>query len=193
MLHIDVPVRNEGLDALDRHMADWETLNNNEPFWRGLHSMDLAGAGRRGRVRPRGSIRRVLRHGARCLHQSPPWWMFGRNQGIVMTDVAPRPRIAKGARPLFLEPPHGETLLGMVLSLAAEVSTLADEVDELREELARARPDGGTPQSEVAARRAERRRAIIGRLLQVVLAGHRWRGGRAETRRVPGICESLSR
>jgi len=110
-----------------------------------------------------------------------------------MTDVAPRPRIAKGARPLFLEPPHGETLLGMVLSLAAEVSTLADEVDELREELARARPDGGAPQSEVAARRAERRRAIIGRLLQVVqqdIAGAEAEQRRAEYRE---FVESLSR
>lgn len=82
MLHIDVPVRNEGLDALDRHMADWETLNNNEPFWRGLHSMDLAGAAGAAGFAPEAVFDEFFDTGHVAFINRRPWWMFGAIKGL---------------------------------------------------------------------------------------------------------------
>ena len=40
MLHQEVP-QYEGMPAYDTFMLDWDTYNNNEPFWGTIHSMDL--------------------------------------------------------------------------------------------------------------------------------------------------------
>jgi len=87
----------------------------------------------------------------------------------------PRPRVPKGARPVFLDGADSERLLSMLLALAAEVSVLADEVDTLRELLAEAAvlaPDAAerfAPSSAAAQRRGARRRALIRRMLRIVL------------------------
>ncbi len=41
MVHAEVP-QYEGLDPYDAFILDWDTHNNNEPFWGTLHDMDLA-------------------------------------------------------------------------------------------------------------------------------------------------------
>lgn len=41
MLHVEVPVRRE--EAFDQFLANWDSLNNNEPFWSTLSEMDLVG------------------------------------------------------------------------------------------------------------------------------------------------------
>lgn len=46
MLHIEVPVRNSRLDAFGQAFADWDSDYNNEPFWRGLHELDLSAVAR---------------------------------------------------------------------------------------------------------------------------------------------------
>ncbi len=40
MFHADVP-QYEGMEDFDAFMLDWDTYNNNEPFWGGVHDMDL--------------------------------------------------------------------------------------------------------------------------------------------------------
>ena len=41
MLHVEVPVRRT--EAFDQFMTNWDSLNNNEPFWSTLGEMDLVG------------------------------------------------------------------------------------------------------------------------------------------------------
>lgn len=73
-----------------------------------------------------------------------------------------------GARPVYLGDGASETLLGMLLALATETSALADEIDDLREELRAARGDGRSEPADIEGRRALRRRAMIDRMLRVV-------------------------
>lgn len=86
-----------------------------------------------------------------------------------------RPRVPKGARPVFLDGADAERLLSMLLALAAEVSVLSDEIDTLRELLASAAvlaPDAVerfAPSTAAIERRATRRRALIRRMLRIVL------------------------
>ncbi len=76
---------------------------------------------------------------------------------------------------MFLDGADSERLLSMLLALAAEVSVLSDEVDTLRELLAAAAVlapeavEGFAPSSAAAGRRATRRRALIRRMLRIVL------------------------
>jgi hypothetical protein len=56
----------------------------------------------------------------------------------------------------------------MLLALATEVSALADELDDLRQDVAQLRGAGKVPPEETEQRRAARRRAMIERLLRVV-------------------------
>lgn len=41
MIHLDVPIRNADLNPFDQFMSDFDTKNNNEPFWGTFHDMDL--------------------------------------------------------------------------------------------------------------------------------------------------------
>ncbi len=79
-----------------------------------------------------------------------------------------RPRVPTGARPVYLGDGTSETLLGMLLALATEVSALADAVDDLREELAALRGIRAGSPAQTEQRRAARRQAMIGRLLRIV-------------------------
>lgn len=40
MFHVEVP-QYHGMDPYDAFILDWDTYNNNEPFWGALHDMDL--------------------------------------------------------------------------------------------------------------------------------------------------------
>ena len=40
MINLEQP-QYEGKTPIDTYMRDWDTLNNNEPFWGTLHDMDL--------------------------------------------------------------------------------------------------------------------------------------------------------
>lgn len=91
-----------------------------------------------------------------------------------------RPRVPSGARPVYLRDGDSETLLGMLLALAAEVSALADEVDELREQLAVLRGKDAQSPTDTEQRRSARRRAMIERLLRIV---HEQLGSPANARR----------
>ncbi len=78
MLHVEVPVRNARLSAFGRFMADWDTDNNNEPFWRGLHDLDLPAAAAQAGFDP-GAVFDVDSDaaGARAFINDRPWWLFG--------------------------------------------------------------------------------------------------------------------
>src|SRR3546814_3589327 len=39
MLHVEVPIRRK--DPLDQFLWNWDTTNNNEPFWSTLAELDL--------------------------------------------------------------------------------------------------------------------------------------------------------
>jgi len=88
---------------------------------------------------------------------------------------AARPRVPEGKRPISLASADSERLLSMVLALSGEVAVLSDELDSLREflsasgaldvQLLAAMP----PSVEASQRRAERRRALIERVLRIVL------------------------
>lgn len=45
MFHVEVP-QYRGMDPYDAFMLDWDTYNNNEPFWGALHDMDLVALAR---------------------------------------------------------------------------------------------------------------------------------------------------
>jgi hypothetical protein len=69
---------------------------------------------------------------------------------------------------VFLGDGTSETLLCMLLALATEVSALADEVDDLRQELAVLRGAAAAPPEEIERQRTARRRGTIDRLLRIV-------------------------
>ena len=41
VVHLDVPLRNKGVDIYTEWYRDWSTHFNNEPFWGKLHDMDV--------------------------------------------------------------------------------------------------------------------------------------------------------
>jgi hypothetical protein len=90
--------------------------------------------------------------------------------------LSPLPRVAKGARPYFLDSPDAERVLGVVLAVAAEVSALRDRLDTVERLGADGRPftlaeiEAYRPDPDVAAARAGRRRAFIERALRGFLA-----------------------
>jgi len=88
---------------------------------------------------------------------------------------APRPRVPRGARPVYLRDADSERLLSMTLALAAEVSVLSEELDTLREVLRHsgavdpATLAGFRPDEATTTRRAARRQALLRRMLRIVL------------------------
>lgn len=110
-----------------------------------------------------------------------------------------RPRVPKGARPVSLAQADQERLLSMILALAAEVSALTEEVDDLRgallaqraltvAELELYRPDA--PGRE---RREARRRDLLQRMLRIVLEDLDGEAGARRGERYREFVESLSR
>jgi SAM-dependent methyltransferase len=81
MLHVEVPVRNARLAPLERFLADWETDNNNEPFWRALHEMDLPAAAVGAGFDPAQVFDTDYERGARAFINDRPWWLFGARRG----------------------------------------------------------------------------------------------------------------
>lgn len=90
--------------------------------------------------------------------------------------AADRPRAAKGERPFFLADPDCERLLTMVMALAGEISLLSDKFDTLVR-VAAVTPRFGlddiaayVPDDAVRAERAQRREAMLGRVLRIIEA-----------------------
>ena len=110
----------------------------------------------------------------------------------------PRPRVPKGARPVYLRDADCERLLSMTLALAAEVSVLGEELDTLRETVIGARllergaVERFLPDEAGAARRTARRRALIQRLLRIVLEDLDGPAGEARRARYDELVRSVS-
>lgn len=110
----------------------------------------------------------------------------------------PRPRVPRGARPVYLRDPDNERLLSMTLALAAEVSVLSEELDTLREAvlgaqlLQREALAGFVPDATVEARRAARRRALIRRMLRIVLEDLDGPAGEARRAAYEALVRSVS-
>jgi SAM-dependent methyltransferase len=81
MLHVEVPVRNAQLDPFARFMADWDTEHNNEPFWRGLHDLDLATLARGAGFDGASVFDLDYEGGERAFINGRPWWLFGARRG----------------------------------------------------------------------------------------------------------------
>lgn len=47
MFHVEVP-QYQGMDPYDAFILDWDTYNNNEPFWGAMHDLDLMELARQG-------------------------------------------------------------------------------------------------------------------------------------------------
>lgn len=47
MFHVEVP-QYQGMDPYDAFILDWDTYNNNEPFWGAMHDLDLVELARQG-------------------------------------------------------------------------------------------------------------------------------------------------
>lgn len=109
----------------------------------------------------------------------------------------PRPRVPKGMRPVSLQDADSERLLSMTLALAAEVSVLTEELDTLRElvlrsgTVDRAALAAFEPDEPVAARRSARRRALIRRMLRIVLEDLDGPVGEARRRQYRELVQSL--
>jgi SAM-dependent methyltransferase len=82
MLHVEVPVRNAQLAPLERFMADWDTDNNNEPFWRALHELDLRDLAAAAGFDPAQVFDTDFERGARAFINDRPWWLFGARRGV---------------------------------------------------------------------------------------------------------------
>ena len=88
---------------------------------------------------------------------------------------AARPRVPVGKRPISLANADSERLLSMVLALSGEVAVLSDELDLLREVLSASGALDARllatmpPSAEASKRRAARRRALIERVLRILL------------------------
>jgi hypothetical protein len=112
---------------------------------------------------------------------------------------APRPRVPKGARPVHLGDAQSERLLSMTLALAAEVATLSEELDTVRELLVRRSLageqefSGFVPDETVARRRSARRRAMIDRMLRIVLEDLDGAAGAERGKRYAQLVERISR
>ncbi len=81
MLHVDVPVRNRDLDLFERVLADWETENNNEPFWRGLHALDLQRMITEAGFAGESVFDEYFDAGHRAFINQRPWWILGARKG----------------------------------------------------------------------------------------------------------------
>lgn len=82
MLHVDVPVRKNDPDAFDRVMADWETDNNNEPFWRGLHALDLPQMAFEAGFEAGAVFDEYYDAGHVAFINRRPWWVFGARKEL---------------------------------------------------------------------------------------------------------------
>ena len=95
-----------------------------------------------------------------------------------MTQAAidPLPKAAKGERPVSLKDADHERLLNMIVALTAEVSVLHDQHDTLRRILVAKGITSDTeidhflPDEAAAAERAARRRALIERVMRIIIA-----------------------
>ena len=85
MLHVEVPVRNASLAPIERFMADWETWNNNEPFWQALHGLDLPAAASVAGFAARYVFDVDFEGGARAFTNDRPWWLFGAVRAVEAT------------------------------------------------------------------------------------------------------------
>lgn len=81
MLHVEVPVRNALLEPFERFMADWDTSNNNEPFWHALHELDLPSLVVAAGFAPEAVFDLDYDGGARAFVNGRPWWLFGARRG----------------------------------------------------------------------------------------------------------------
>ena len=89
-------------------------------------------------------------------------------------EQRPRPRVAKGNRPWFLDDPDTERVLSIALAIASEVSVLHDRIDTL-ERVAADQPtfsltdlDAYVPDEEVDAARAAWRKDFLGRMFRIL-------------------------
>jgi hypothetical protein len=93
-----------------------------------------------------------------------------------MTAIPPLPKASRGGRVYALESRDDERLLGMIVALAAEVSTLHDKLDNVVQVAGRGQPftaadvEAFLPDEALAAQRGRRRQAFIGRVLRLVQA-----------------------
>ncbi|MFO1426800.1 MAG: class I SAM-dependent methyltransferase [Steroidobacteraceae bacterium] len=163
MLHIDVPVRNRDLDAFDQFLADWETWNNNEPFWRGLHALDLAAAAQRAGFPRENLLDEYFDAGHRAFINSRRWWAF-----------AARRAGEGGARTAPARAP------GCAARLPRRRAVGAPAVDGAR---ARRRGHGAVGGTRHGARAAGRRRPRAAQRVRAVRAGRRHGRRRAARRR----------
>lgn len=81
---------------------------------------------------------------------------------------------AKGKRPIYLDNPHNDKLLAMLMTLAGEVSVLRERLDTI-ERIAEAKGlisseeiETYEPDEQVTQEREQWRESYIARLLQVV-------------------------
>jgi ubiquinone/menaquinone biosynthesis C-methylase UbiE len=81
MLHVEVPVRNADLAPLEQVLVDWDSDNNNEVFWRGLHDMDLAAAACDAGFARERLFDLFYDAGHRAFSNARPWWLFGAQRG----------------------------------------------------------------------------------------------------------------
>lgn len=89
--------------------------------------------------------------------------------------LRPRPRVARGNRPWFLDHPDTERVLSIVLAVASEMSVLYERVDTL-ERVASEKGyftlddlESYTPPPEAEKARAEWREAFLDRMFRILL------------------------
>jgi len=77
MLHVEVPVRHDGLEGVELALADWDTENNNEPFWRGLQQTDLRQLAARAGFAAERYFDEDFDAGQRAFLNNRPWRVIG--------------------------------------------------------------------------------------------------------------------
>ena len=137
MLHQEVP-QYEGMPPYEAFILDWDTYNNNEPFWGTVHSMDLQKL-----AEESGFCRKACcsgddpeRPGAGAgTHEEISRRRFWRRWGVVRLwrdQVAGALHDTQGKRQapdFFWTIPKSIRLWGIVMALAGEVSVLRERLD----------------------------------------------------------------
>ena len=182
MIHVETPPY-RAMSDFDACMLDWDTRNNNEPFWgakpRDRSGRDGGGRRLRRRERIRAQPAERVRPGRPPTHESVPGRRFRRRRRMVHVGrqearmKSELPRKAKGDRPVYLDEGAIDQLLAMVMTLSGELVVLRERLDTAERLLGedgrlKAAIDAYRPSAEVGAEREAWRARFLDLLLTPV-------------------------
>ena len=133
MLHQEVP-QYEGMPPYEAFILDWDTYNNNEPFWGTVHSLDLQKLAEESGFAAQRVIQTMVPSALERAQAHTKKFQggdFGGGGGVVrlwrdqVTGALHDTQGKRQSARLFFNDPQIDTVMGIVMALAGEVSVLA--------------------------------------------------------------------